>query len=425
MGITPPAALRIIDHVTGKGNAGRAQVVLNHGEWYVRRKTVVVLLLHGDPRDLQHRGIDHFIAPRPVDDIADGCANLFLFQIILIGYDGVGAISEFEQILVTHGIKIVLGRHRKGTKPGIFQRLAWAFVNLEIDAIRTGPVAEIELNVAPYLCQLHGAADIAPPAHVDSGIGGHQRWIIPRHDDFQHGDETQVAIGGLWVLVALVRRHTGSEGRVEHTLDLPIHVAGGPIQHVHGIGQMLRVLRAELKVNQHRPARARVLQSLKGEGERRVFIVRLIGATPRAEGREVNDIGHAVAVAITVKGIGDTVIVQIRAAGGRGELGRRRAEQIGTFHRVRQTVAVGIGIGGVKIPHLPIATLEALYLGLIGDTVAVRVVLIEFCTQPPLLQISERIAVIITLSIGDDVGDADGGLRKMRSLLDAPRVLRR
>jgi len=106
----------------------------------------------------------------------------------------------------------------------------------------------------------------------DRRCGELQRQARPAHLDLQYRHQAHVAPRARLVVwpanVGVIARR---EGGVLDPLDLALRVTRRPVQHVESIGQVLRILRSQLQVQERRPARLQPLHSeaeglLPGEG---------------------------------------------------------------------------------------------------------------------------------------------------------------
>ena len=228
--------------------------------------------------------------------------------------------------------------------------------------------------------------------------------IVIGDGDLQHGDQTHIAVGvevGI-VLVLLLGEILERRIVVFVALNLAVVVSAGPVQHVESIGEVSFLSRTQLKI--HKDGLI-LLEVFDFEFEGTIVVKGVVWAAHLSEGREVNLIGDAVIVVVSVKQVGDVVAIGVFATGygvGRriGVVGRKR---IPTLLAIHQAVVVGVRVVRVRVPPLaaPGRPLETPHLHTVGDLVTVAVGIIGVGAQPGFLQVSQAVAVVVAFGVGE------------------------
>ncbi len=214
--------------------------------------------------------------------------------------------------------------------------------------------------------------------------------------DLQHGDEAHVAlvaVGGQGFVTLLDVGKGGVVARL--ALDLCPLIAAGPVEHAHGVPQVVLVVGPQLEIDERRRAR---LQIVHLQQERALVVEGRAVVVHHRVNREVHPVGGAVAVVVPVEGVRDVVLIAVLADAVRREAMLILTHLLRAFHAVQLIVVVGVGFERVEIPLLPRVP-EARHLHIVRDLVAVRVLLVGVGAQSLLLCVGQAIAVIVALGV--------------------------
>ncbi len=208
-------------------------------------------------------------------------------------------------------------------------------------------------------------------------VGEGQGEVAAGHLDFQHGDQAHIAIGRAGIGLDLLRRQAIGEGGViaAPAHDLAVLVAAGPVQDVEGVGQVLRIGRAQLEVHKDGIIGVGlpwfVAQVLHIQVER-VGAVEGRGVAQDGLGGEVNLIGDAVAVAVQVKEVWGAVVIGVAAGGGWVGCSPIGGGALRALREIGSAVLVRVRAVGVGVPSLA-PVFKAGHLQIIADAIAVAV----------------------------------------------------
>ncbi len=179
--------------------------------------------------------------------------------------------------------------------------------------------------------------------------------LVAGDNDLQHGNQTHVAVLRARVVGASGLRIVGSgEGRAFDPLDLALRVVGRPVEHVHGIGQVIRVDRPELQIEEDGMALIQ-LGDLDAEG---VIAVKRIDVS-----------GHLVTLAIAIQ---DAVVIQIAGDGWSVRRPGVKLNQRCALKPVETTVSVRVRAQRIGVPVL-VRVPEPQHLDVVRDGVTIGV----------------------------------------------------
>ena len=121
--------------------------------------------------------------------------------------------------------------------------------------------------------------------------------------DFEHRNQLHVPIGE----PATIAQRIGKDPS-----DLPLFVIFRPIQHIHGIPQMIGILRAQFQINDQGLIRLKGIQ-LKIERLRAKTgkAIAILPTRQHGRGGRIKRIRYAVPIIIVIKDIGRAILVRI------------------------------------------------------------------------------------------------------------------
>ena len=215
-------------------------------------------------------------------------------------------------------------------------------------------------------CHRRTEGDVATVTRLNRQVAIVSRF--ERDFDFQHGRQARIAVIAFGTGVRLIHF---AQGVIKDPFHLPFSIVRGPIQHVHGVPQVIGIGGAKLKVNQKRFVGRGAIHA-KGE------LVQPAASHNRC-GSQVNFIRHAVIIVVKIKNVIVAVFIgvpaSVSAGGCQGSLPISQVNifQSGTFDHVGLSVAIGIGVERVEVPEFAGVVLKAAHFRPIADIVAVAV----------------------------------------------------
>ena len=399
-----------IDHAGREGHLAAAGLVSRQVEGNISDHIALVIgVTHGDTVRFQFGHVDHLVGVRAVGDVAQVGADSI---VPLAQHHGMTAIQQAGQLFAGDGASFTVSDISVRLHPRIACCRTGAGIDLGREAAGGTFKLKLDFRIIALLRVLQRGADPAsgsiPALDLASGLRGGQRQggnlaTAGRNLDLQHGHQAHIAvpigiIAGRWGV------HLTGKRVVFDPLDLALPVAARPIEYVHGVGQVVRIARSNLKVYEDGVALVPCLRlqivhhqlERSGVAEARHRFVR----------RSVHAVGDAIVVVVSVKEVRCAVIVGVQVASGVGHTTRDRSP---AFHRVQQAIVVAIRAGGVAVPMLA-AQVEPFHLQVVAQLVVVAVGFVGVGAQQHLLGIGQAVVVGVGGGVGR-LGIADCGLR--------------
>ena len=387
LGVSQAVAAGLVGHAGREGHPSAAGLIGNHVQGHVEQHVAgPVLISHGDAVGLERFRVNHVVRAG-VGDIAQGDTGGEMVH--FLQGDEVLAVGQVHQFGVGDGLrtagdvfKLVDQIAGTGTGAGVDAHLVHRRLALEVKG---------HTNAAPILFQPYGSADPALVARRDINVvfalqleagarlgEGQGEGATTAHLDLQHGDQAHVPVLEPGIAVAvLLRNEIGKRGVVALAAhDLAVLIAAGPVQDIQGVGQVLRIGRAQLEIHQDGVVligEARLAGQVVHHQVEGVGASEGCGVAQDGLGREVNLVGDAVVVAVQVKEVRGAVVVGVAA--GRGGVGRRPILAGGALRALQGiglAIMIGVRVNGVRVPVFA-SVFKAHNLQIVADAVAVAV----------------------------------------------------
>ncbi len=394
LGIPPLVGRGPVVHARGEGHPVLPGLVGQDVQRDVgQQRLVVVLLPHRDAVGVEGLPIHHAVLIGAVDHVAHGHTDVVS---AVRKDDRPLPVRQLRQLLIGQDARVAVGEAAEAVQL-IIQRVTRIVIDRRAETPR-GVDGGLHLDVAIHLAEVERARDASHKGDVDGRVGEFQGHVLARHLDLQHRDQAHVAVAGVGRHRLVPDSHV-LEGGVVAALSFQLSrfVAAGPVEHVEGVPQALLVPRPDLEIDEGRFVGLQAVH-LEQQGLLAVEGRSIVVAALHPRGRDIDPVRHAVAVVVTVEGIGRPVPVAVLAC----VLLRR---ELALLHRldlalqcVQPAVVVRVRTQRIQVPPLVVVP-EALDLGVVRDAVPVGVLVVGLGAQPFLLGVGEAVAVIVAFGV--------------------------